>query len=143
MGRYDYLLNQPKTQPPSEKQQGSQSSQPRQQTSKHVPKQSTSQSTNKSTTQSTNRQTNQSLVNQLVKSTGKVVDRSKAFYITERLDKRLDEAVRYFQERHGIRKVDRSIIVNAMLDNDGQWSDDALDKLVSRVIKQLTSRLTG
>ncbi len=139
MGRYDYLLNQPKTQPPAEKQQGSQASQPQQQTNKHVPKQSTGQSTKKSATQLTNRQTNQSTS----QPTGKVVDRPKAFYITEWLDRRLDEAVRYFQERHGIRKVDRSIIVNAMLDNDGQWSDDALDKLVSRVIKQLTSRLTG
>ncbi len=135
MGRYDYLLNQPKTQPPAEKQQGSQSSQPQQPTNQHMPKQSTSQSTN----QSANRQTNQSTG----QPTGKVVDRPKAFYITERLDKRLDEAVRYFQERHGIRKVDRSIIVNALLDNDGQWSDEALDRLVSRVIKQLTSRLTG
>src|SRR4051794_16739236 len=36
-----------------------------------------------------------------------VVDRPKAFYITKQLDRRLDEAVRYYQGKHGIRKVDR------------------------------------
>ncbi len=36
MGRYDYLLNQPKTQPPAEKQQESQDTRPQPQSSKHV-----------------------------------------------------------------------------------------------------------
>jgi hypothetical protein len=51
--------------------------------------------------------------------------------------------VQYFQRTHGIKKVDRSILINAMLDNDAQWSDKSLDALVDRVISQLTSRLTG
>jgi hypothetical protein len=75
--------------------------------------------------------------------TSKVVARPKAFYITERLDQKLDQAVRYFQDRHGIKKVDRSAIVNALLDNEANWTDQALDRLVSRVIGQLASRLTG
>ncbi len=73
----------------------------------------------------------------------KTVDRPKAFYITERLDRKLDEAVRYLQDTHGIKKVDRSTIINALLDNDAYWTDESLDLLVDRVISQLTSRLTG
>jgi len=72
-----------------------------------------------------------------------VVDRPKAFYITKRLDRRLDEAVRYYQEKHAIRKVDRSTVVNALLDTDTNWTEEALDLLVDRVLSQLTSRLTG
>ena len=72
----------------------------------------------------------------------KVVDRPKAFYITQRLDHRIDDAVRYFQEQFRIRKVDRSTVVNAMLDNDELWGEEALDRLADRVISYLTSRLT-
>jgi hypothetical protein len=89
------------------------------------------QSTDRSTSRSTER------------PSGKVVGRPKAFYITERLDQRLDVAVRYYQEVHGLGKIDRSTIVNAMLDNEAQWTDEALDGLLDRVISQLTSRLTG
>lgn len=74
---------------------------------------------------------------------GRIVARPKAFYITERLDARLDEAVRYLQTQHAIRKVDRSTIINSLLDQDEYWSQDALDALVDRVLSQLTSRLTG
>ncbi|HLZ28547.1 MAG TPA: hypothetical protein VKV73_14635 [Chloroflexota bacterium] len=72
----------------------------------------------------------------------RIVDRPKAFYITERLDQRLDEAVRYFQLHHGLRKVDRSTLVNALLGDDALWTDTALDQLTDRLIRQLTSRLT-
>jgi len=75
-------------------------------------------------------------------SYSKIVDRPKAFYITERLDKHLDHAVRYFQEKHGIKKVDRSTIVNALLDNAANWTEEALDVVLDKVISQLTSRLT-
>jgi hypothetical protein len=89
--------------------------------------------------QSTDRSTDQSTGF----SASRIVARPKAFYITERLDARLDEAVRYLQTRHGIRKVDRSTIVNAMLDQEANWNQEALDALVDRVLGQLTSRLTG
>jgi hypothetical protein len=88
---------------------------------------STSQSTNLSTTITGNR----------------IVGRPKAFYITERLDTRLDAAVQYLQEKHGIRKVDRSTLVNALLDNDANWTEESLDLIVSRVLSLLTSRLTS
>lgn len=77
------------------------------------------------------------------KSSSRVMERPKAFYITERLDKKLDEAVRHFQDVHGIKKVDRSVVVTALLDNEDLWSDKSLDKLVDRVMSELTSRLTG
>jgi hypothetical protein len=51
--------------------------------------------------------------------------------------------VRYFKEQHGIKKVDRSTIVNAVLDNDALWTEDALDRMVEQVITQLTKRLMG
>jgi hypothetical protein len=71
------------------------------------------------------------------------VERPKAFYITKRLDRRIDAAVRYLQEKHGIKKADRSVLVNAMMDNAAWWTEAALDLLVDRVISQLTSRLTS
>jgi hypothetical protein len=76
-------------------------------------------------------------------SSSRVMERPKAFYITERLDKKLDEAVRRFQDVHGIKKVDRSVVVTAMLDNEDLWSDKSLDRLFDRVMSELTSRLTG
>jgi hypothetical protein len=93
--------------------------------------QSTSQLTRESISQPTNRQSH------------KIVDRPKAFYITEGLDEKLDKAVDYLQRKHGIKKADRSTIVNALLGNDALWTEDALDQLVESVISQLTSRLTG
>jgi hypothetical protein len=110
---------------------------------------STSKSTGKSTIQSANQSTKKSTTkpsrppDPVTQGSSRIVDRPKAFYITERLDRRLDEAVQYFQRTHGIKKVDRSILINAILDNDAQWSDKSLDSLVDRVISQLTSRLTG
>jgi hypothetical protein len=97
--------------------------------------QPTNRSIDQSTDQSTSRLTNF--------SSNKIVEKPKAFYITQRLDKRLDEAVRYFQEQHGIKKVDRSTLVNVMLDNDANWTEEALSQQVERVISQLTSRLTN
>ena len=95
----------------------------------------------KPTHQSTRQSTNQ-LINQPTnRPFTKIVDRPKAFYITEGLDDNLDKAVNYLQKKHGIKKVDRSVIVNALLDNDTLWTDEALDHLVERVVSQLTNRL--
>jgi hypothetical protein len=101
--------------------------------------QSVDQLTSRSTNQSTSQLTNQSTYI----SGNRVVGRPKAFYITERLDARLDDAVKYLQEKHGIRKVDRSTIVNALLDNEANWTEESLELLVSRVLSLLTSRLTS
>ena len=90
-----------------------------------------------------NQSVDQSISQSTKRENSQVVERPKAFYITKRLDRRLDEAVRYLQEKRGIKKVDRSVLVNAILDNDAFWTEKALDLLVDRVISQLTSRLTG
>lgn len=97
----------------------------------------------RSASQSVSQSTDQLTVTEVRVSPNPVVDRPKAFYITRRLDRRLDEAVRYFQEKHSIKKVDRSTVVNAILDDDEKWTEEALDLIVDRVIRQLTSRLTG
>src|SRR5215217_3248045 len=91
--------------------------------------------------QSTRQSTNQFISQPMNRPFTKLVDRPKAFYITEGLDEKLDQAVTYLQKKHGIKKVDRSVVVNALLDNDTLWTDEALDQLVERVVSQLTSRL--
>jgi hypothetical protein len=95
----------------------------------------------KQTTQSTSQSTDQSMSQPTSRPFSKIVDRPKAFYITEDLDEKLDKAVNYLQKKHGIKKVDRSVIVSALLDNDTLWTDEALDQLIDRVVSQLTSRL--
>jgi hypothetical protein len=99
----------------------------------------TDRTTSQSTTQSSKRLTKQSIS----QSDNKIVEKPKAFYITQRLDKELDEAVRYCQEVHGIKKADRSTIVNAILDNEANWTEEALDLMIDRVLSILTSRLTN
>ena len=103
--------------------------------------QSTTQSARQPTGQSVSQSTDQQASRSAFPSETQTVDRPKSFYITVRLDRRLDEAVRYFQEAHGIKKVDRSILVNAMLDTDGNWTEEALDSLVERILQLLTNKL--
>jgi hypothetical protein len=96
-----------------------------------------------STRQSTGQATSQSISQVANRPMNKIVDRPKAFYITERLDENLDKAVTYLQRKHGIKKVDRSAIVNALLDQEALWTDEALDQLIERIVSQLTSRLVN
>lgn len=107
----------------------------------------THQETHQSTEQSINQSTHRSidpLMNRLSGSSGnRVMDKPRAFYITERLNQRIDEAVRYYQEKHNLKKVDRSIVVTTLLENETNWTDEALDLLVDRIIGQLTNRLTN
>ena len=104
-------------------------------------RQPTAQSASQLTDQPVSQSTSQSTDRPAVSVDTKTVDRPKSFYITLRLDKRLDTAVRYLQETHGLKKVDRSILVNAMLDIDEQWTDEALDLLVERVVHLLTNKM--
>ena len=111
--------------------------------SKENPQKATrkAKSTSQSTSQSTHQLTSQLINQPTSRLLSQIVDRPKAFYITEGLDEKLDQAVTYLQKKHGIKKVDRSVIVNALLDNDALWTDQALDQLVERVVSQLTRRL--
>jgi hypothetical protein len=108
-------------------------------TPKRTPQKSTRQS--RPLSQSTGQSTGQLISQPINQTFTKIVDRPKAFYITEALDEKLDKAVTYLQKKYGIKKVDRSVIVNALLDNEILWTDEALDQLVERVVSQLTSRL--
>jgi hypothetical protein len=108
---------------------------------KRAPQKSPSKS--KPMSQSTGQSTSQFISQPIHQPFTKIVDRPKAFYITEGLDEKLDNAVTYLQKKHGIKKVDRSVIVNALLDNETLWTDEALDQLVERVVSQLTSRLVS
>lgn len=104
--------------------------------------QSINQSTDRLTEQSTNQSTPQ-LTPSPFDHGNRVMEKPRAFYITERLNQKLDEAVRYYQEKHHLRKVDRSVIVTALLDNEANWTEEALDLLLAKVLSQLTSRLTN
>jgi hypothetical protein len=71
-----------------------------------------------------------------------VVDRPVAFYIPEVINKKIDEAVQYYEDEHRM-KFDRSAVVSAILGDPKIWTGKALDQLTSKVTEQLTSRLTG
>jgi predicted DNA-binding protein len=133
MSRYNILL-QPES--PAPEKQPSDPTRRHTAEAKSIP---ADQSLDRSTSQSSERLTSRSTE----LSTTRVVARPKAFYITERLDRWLDQAVDRYQTVHGIRRVDRSTIINASLDDESLWSEEALDQLVDRVIRQLTNRLTG
>lgn len=94
-----------------------------------------------STKQSTRQFTKQSTKQSIESNENDIVNKPKGFYITYRLDKRLNEAVDYLQKKHGIKKVDRSLLINALLDIDEKWTEEALDKLVDPIISILTNRL--
>src|SRR5947209_3988530 len=105
--------------------------------------QSINQSANQSIDQSTDRLTHR-LISRLTNPvSSKVMDKPRGFYITEQVNKRIDEAVRYYQEKHNLAKVDRSIVVTALLENESNWTEESLDLLLDRVISQLTNRLTN
>ena len=110
-------------------------------TPSHAQKDASIQSVDQLTDQLANQLTDQSTSQPTAFTVNKTVERPKSFYITLRLDKRLDDAVRYFQEKHGIKKVDRSILINALLDTDAVWTHEALDMLVERIIRILTNKI--
>jgi hypothetical protein len=108
----------------------------------------TNQSTSQSTDQLTNRPTDRPVhrpIDQLtnrptdVDELGPVVEKPKAFYITKKVDRLLDEAVRYLQEK-GLYKVDRSILVNALLHKPELFKPDSLDGIRSQLLAHLTNK---
>lgn len=106
--------------------------------------QPTAQPTKQSTDKSTGRLANTSINHSISHANkNKVMDKPRGFYITEGLNQRIDQAVRYYQEQHNLKKVDRSIVVTTLLDNETNWTEETLDLLVDKVISQLTYRLTN
>lgn len=70
---------------------------------------------------------------------GPVVDRPRAFYITQKIDRWLDEAVRYLREK-GMHKADRSVLVNALLHDVDLYKTNHLDDLRRRLLAHLTNK---
>jgi hypothetical protein len=92
--------------------------------------------------QSVNQPINQS-INQLTDHLDeRLMNKPKGFYISEKLDKRFDKAVEYFEEKHQLR-IDRSILLNALLEDENIWDEQSLDRLIDRLINQLTRKLTN
>ena len=140
MADYAALLNaEKKKNSPSPTAPAGEKKLKQQQPHQNIPTKSISQSID----QSINRLANQAINQSISSPSDKVMDKPRGFYITERLNKRIDEAVRYYQEKHNIQKVDRSIIVTVLLDNEANWTEETLDLLLAKVINQLTNRLTN
>ena len=98
--------------------------------------QSTDQSTKRPVNRSTDRSTDQL---SKVDTLGPIVDRPRAFYITQKVDRWLDEAVRYLRDK-GIYKMDRSVLVNALIHNPDLYEPDSLEKLRKRLLAHLTNK---
>jgi hypothetical protein len=73
---------------------------------------------------------------------GRTVNRPVAFYIPEVINKKIDEAMQYYQDKRRM-KFDRSAIVSAILGDPKLWTHKSLDELIDNVTEQLTSRLTN
>jgi len=102
--------------------------------------QSTDQSTNRSTNRPTDRLTDwffDSITD--VDELGSVVERPRAFYITQKVDLWLDEAVRYLKGK-GMHKVDRSVLINALLHNEGLYKPRFLNRIRKRLLTHLTNK---
>src|SRR5207248_10046140 len=83
--------------------------------------QSTRQSTEQSINLSPHRSIDPSMSHLSGSPSNRVMDKPRGFYITEHLNQQIDEAVRYYQEKHNLKKVDRSIVVTTLLANETNW----------------------
>ena len=102
-----------------------------------------SQSTDRSTNRPTNRPIDQPINwPTKVEGLGSVVGKPKAFYLTQKVDVWLDEAVRYLRSKD-LHKVDRSVVVNTLLHSPDLFEPAALDKLRKRLLAHLTNKSLG
>ena len=74
-----------------------------------------------------------------VDNLGPIVDRPRAFYITQSVDRWLDEAVRYLRET-GMHKMDRSVLVNSLLHNPDLFKPNSLQKTRKHLLAHLTNK---
>ena len=143
MGVYDEL-SKLDSESPTPKVAGKDNNQsnnlPTKKKAKDLVDQSTDQSTNQLTNRSTNRLTDW-LIDPItdVDELGSVVERPRAFYITQKVDLWLDEAVRYLKGK-GIHKVDRSVLINALLHNEGLYKPRFLNRIRKRLLAHLTNK---
>ncbi len=139
MGIYDDLANLEKPASPKGGRMPSPTPLARKPKSKS-PSPTTDQPVNQPTNQSTNQSTGQStdpLVE--IESIGPIVERPRAFYITQKLDQWLDEAVRKLQAT-GLYKMDRSVLINGLLHDPELFKDQALKELRKKFLAHLTNK---
>ena len=98
--------------------------------------QSTDQSTKRPVNHPADRSTDQ---RSKVDTLGPIVDRPRAFYITQKVDRWLDEAVRYLRD-NGIHKMDRSVLVNALIHNPDHFKPTSLEKIRQRLLDHLINK---
>ena len=143
MGVYDEL-SKLDSESPTPKVAGKDNNQsnnlPTKKKAKDLVDQSTDQSTNQLTNRSTNRLTDW-LIDPItdVDELGSVVERPRAFYITQKVDLWLDEAVRYLRGK-GIHKVDRSVLINALLHHDAILNPRFLNTISKILLAHLTNK---
>ena len=94
------------------------------------------QSTDRPVIQSTNRSTDQL---SRIDALGPIVDRPRAFYITLKVDRWLDEAVRYLKDK-GMHKMDRSVLLNALIHNPTIFEPNSLDTIRNRLLAHHTNK---
>ena len=104
--------------------------------SKTIANQSTSQSTNRQTDRFTDWLTDPIID---IDELGSVVDRPRAFYITQKVDMWLNEAVIYLRIK-GMHKVDRSVLVNTILHNEGLYKPMFLNRIRKSLLAHLTNK---
>ena len=92
----------------------------------------TDQSVDQSTDQSTGQLTE-------VEAFGPIVARPRAFYITQKVDRWLDEAVRYLKDQ-GYAQADRSVLINAILHDPELFTSESLDAIWSKLLAHLTNK---
>ena len=97
-------------------------------------------SVDQSIDQSTNRPTKRS-TDQLTKvdTLGSIVERPRAFYITLKVDRWLNDAVRYLRDK-GMHKMDRSVLVNTLLHNPDHYKPKSLNDIRKRLLAHLTNK---
>ena len=95
------------------------------------------QSTDQSTDESTS-QTSDPLAEP--ESLGSIVERPRAFYITEKIDRWLDEGVRHLQDM-GLHKMDRSVLINGLLHDPKIFKPINLDANRKRFMAHLTNKM--
>jgi hypothetical protein len=98
--------------------------------------QSTSRPTGRPIDQSTDQLTDESTN---IDALGPVVARPRAFYITQKLDRWLDEAVTYLKGK-GMHKVDRSVLINALLHDPSLFESRSLDRIRPSLLTHLTNK---
>jgi hypothetical protein len=135
MGVYDEL-SKLDSESPTPKVAGDTINQSKDQRIKSKPKDLVDQSTDQSTNRLTDWLTDS--IND-VGELGPVVERPRAFYITQKVDEWLDEAVRYLR-RKGMHKVDRSVLINALLHNEGLFKPRFLNTISKILLAHLTNK---